>query len=135
MVKSGIATVIVGAAVLFGYFYFTNRSNAPRSEKARQAAVEVGDAVRDKGVAGLVEARLLTKFGLEATRFLHAYYDAGRVVVYGLVPPEIAPQALADEAARVPGVASVELLVQPRPEHLAPRRAPAGDPPARPAAP
>jgi osmotically-inducible protein OsmY len=119
MVKSGIAMVLVGGLVLFGYFYATSRTELSRTEKAKQAAKDVGDAVRDKGIASLVQGRLLTKFGLDATRFLHAYYDEGRVVVYGLVPAELDQQALIDEAAQVPGVSQVQLLVHPRPAYIA----------------
>jgi hypothetical protein len=120
MVKSGVAIAVVGGLVLFGYFYTTSRKDLPRTERAKQAAVDVGDAVRDKGVASLVQGRLVTKFGLDATRFLHAYYDEEHVVLYGLVPADVDQQALKDEAAKVPGVTTVELLVQLRPESIAP---------------
>ena len=120
MVKTSLAVVVVGLFGLFAYFYLANSAESTRSEKAKQAAREVGDAVRDKGVAGLVDVRLATKYGLDATRFLHAHYDEGRVVVYGLVPAEMDLQELADEAAKVPGVTDVELLVQPRPDYIAP---------------
>jgi len=120
MVKSGVAIAVLGGLVLFGYFYTTSRKELSRTERATQAAKDVGDAVRDKGVASLVEGRLLTKFGLDATRFLHAYYDEGRVVLYGLVPANLDQQRLVDEAAKVPGVSTVELLVQLRPDSIAP---------------
>lgn len=120
MVKSGIAVVAVGLLALFGYFYAANRGEVSRAEKAKQAAADVGDAVRDKGVAGLVDVRLKTKFGLDATRFLHAYYDEGHVVLYGLLPAGVDQQLLVDEAAKVPGVSTVELLIQPRPDYIAP---------------
>ena len=120
MVKSGIAVITVGLLVLFGYFYAANRTGVSRTEKAKQAATDVGDTVRDKGVAGLVDMRLKTKLGFDATRFLHAYYDEGHVVLYGLVPADVDQQLLIDEAGKVPGVDSVELLAQPRPAHIAP---------------
>ncbi len=120
MVKSGVAIAVLGGLVLFGYFYTTSRKELPRTERAKQAAVDVGDAVRDKGVAGLVKARLVTEFGLDATRFLHVYYDEGGVVLYGLVPADVDQQALKDEAAKVPGVSTVALLVQLRPDCIAP---------------
>jgi hypothetical protein len=131
MVKSGIAVVAVGLLALFGYFYAANRGEVSRAEKAKQAAADVGDAVRDKGVAGLVDVRLKTKFGLDATRFLHAYYDEGHVVLYGLLPAGVDQQLLVDEAAKVPGVSTVELLIQPRPDYIAPLKpitAPAPEP-------
>lgn len=119
MIKSGIAVVAVGVLVLFGYFYSTNSSQADKGDRAKQAVKDVGDAIRDKGVAELVEVRLKTKFGLDATRFIHAYFDEGRVVVYGMAPAEIDPEALKAEAAKVPGVNSVEVLIQPRPDYVA----------------
>ena len=120
MIKTGIAIAVVGLAGLFAYFYASNPSDVSRSDKAKQAAWDVGDAVRDKGVAGLVDVRLKSKFGLDATRFLHSYYDDGRVIVYGLVPPDTDLELLQDEAAKVPGVSGVELLVQTRPDYITP---------------
>ena len=131
MVKSGIAVATLGLLVLFGYFYAANRGEASRAEKAKQAVADVGDAVRDKGVAGLVLVRLKTKLGLDATRFLHAHYNEGHVVLYGLLPAGVDQQLLADEAAKVPGVSTVELLIQPRPDYIAPLKpitAPAPEP-------
>ena len=131
MVKSGIAVATLGLLVLFGYFYAANRGEVSRAEKAKQAAADVGDAVRDKGVAGLVDVRLKTKLGLDATRFLHTHYNEGHVVVYGLLPAGVDQQLLADEAAKVPGVSTVELLIQPRPDYIAPLKpitAPAPEP-------
>ncbi len=118
MIKSGIAVATLALAGLFVYFYTANSADVSRSDKAKQAAIDVGDAVRDKGVAGLVDMRLKTKFGLDATRFLHAYYDEGNVMVYGLVPAGIDLQLLHDEVAKVPGITEVELLVQPRPDYI-----------------
>lgn len=132
MVKTSLAVVVVGLVGLFGYFYLANSAESTRSEKAKQAAKDVGDAVRDRGVAGLVDVRLTTKYGLDATRFLHAHYDEGRVVVYGLVPAGVDLQELADEAARVPGVTEVELLVHPRPDYIAPLKPIAGAKPEAP---
>ena len=139
MIKSGVAVGVVALAGLFVYFYAANPRDVSRSDKAKQAAMDVGDAVRDKGVAGLVDMRLKTKFGLEATRFLHTYFNEGNVVVYGLVPTEVDVQVLHAEAAKVPGVAAVELLVQTRPDYIAalpsitghaPESPPATEPPA-----
>ena len=126
MFKTGFAVAGISLVLLFGYFYVTNNSDAPQSEKAKQAALDVGDAVRDKGVAGLVDVRLKSKFGLDATRFLHVYYDDGRVLLYGLVPESISAEALAAQADEVPGVDSVDVLVQPRPAYVAPLRPIAG---------
>ena len=118
MFKTGFAIGGVSLVLLFGYFYATNKSDAPQVEKAKQAALDVGDAVRDKGVAGLVDVRLKSKFGLDATRFLHVYYDEGRVLLYGLVPEGLDVETLASQADQVPGVETVDVIVQPRPAYV-----------------
>ena len=118
MIKSGLAVTAVALAGLFVYFYTSRSEGVSRSDKAKQAALDVGDAIRDKGVAGLVDMRLKTKFGLDATRFVHTHYNEGNVLVYGLVPANVDLQLLLDEAAKVPGVAAVELLIQPRPDYI-----------------
>lgn len=120
MIKSGLAVTVLALAGLFVYFYTSRSDEVGRCDRAKQAALDVGDAVRDKGVAGLVDMRLKTKFGLDATRFVHTHYNDGNVLVYGLVPADVDPQLLHDEAAQVPGVATVELLVQPRPDYITP---------------
>lgn len=120
MVKSGVVLVLVAGLGLFGYFFATNSGEKNKADRAKQAARDVGDAVRDKGVAELVEMRLKTKFGFDATRLVHVFYDDGRAVVYGLAPAAVDPAALTAEAAKVPGVRAVETLVQVRPDHIAP---------------
>lgn len=120
MVKSGIMVVLLGGLGLFGYFYATSSDQTSKGARAKQAVRDVGDAVRDKGVAEMVELRLKAKFGLDATRFVHAYFDDGRVVVYGLAPAAVDSAMLSAEAAKVPGVKAVETLVQARPDYIAP---------------
>lgn len=120
MIRSGIAIVALGLLGLFGYFFIQNEGSGTNKEKAKQAAVQVGDTVRDKSVAGLVSVRLTSKFGIEATRFLHTHFDEGRAVVYGLVPADLTPEAVQAEAASVVGVRQVEVLVAPRPDYVAP---------------
>jgi hypothetical protein len=129
MVKTGVAIVVLGLVGLFGYFFLAASPERSSAEKAKEAALNVGDAVRDTGVAGLVDVRLKTKFGLDTTRFLHAHYNDGRVIVYGLVPAAIDQQALMDEAAQVPGVEEVELLVHPRPDYVVPLKGIGGSEP------
>lgn len=118
MIKSGVVLAAVALAGLFVYFYAAQPAEISSSDKAKQAAREVGDAFRDTGVAGLVDVRLKTKFGIDATRFLHTYYDNGHIILYGLVPGSIDQQTLHDEAAKVPGVIDVQLLLQPRPASI-----------------
>ena len=122
MMKSGLAAAAIALLLLFGYFYASNRASVSRSEKARQAASEVGDTMRDTGVASLVDLRLKTKFGLDATRFLHTYYDDGRLLLYGLVPASVDQKLLVAEASQVPGVKTVDLRVELRPDYVAPLR-------------
>jgi osmotically-inducible protein OsmY len=120
MMKSGLAAAAIALLLLFGYFYASNRANVSRSEKAKQAASEVGDTMRDTGVASLVDIRLKTKFGLDATRFLHAYYDGGRLLLYGLVPASVDQKLLVAEASQVPGVKTVDVRVEIRPDYITP---------------
>ncbi len=120
MVKSGITVLVLLGLAGFGYFYLTSDGAGSRTDRAKTAARNLGDAVRDKGVAELVEVRLKTKFGIDATRFVHAFFDEGHVVVYGMVPAGIDPGALQSEAAKVPGVSDALVLVQPRPDFIVP---------------
>lgn len=115
MMRSGVTVVAVGLVGLFGYYFLTDHSGQSNKQKAKNAAVQVGDAVRDKGVATLVSARLTAKFGMDAMRFVHTYYDDGHALVYGLVPASVTADALGEEAAKVVGVKQVDVLVQPRP--------------------
>ncbi len=120
MIRAGVAVVLIGLVGLFGYFYLTDRSGTTKSDKARNAAVQVGDVVVDEGIAELVRVRLTTEFGLERTRYLHVWHDNGKVLVYGLAPETLAAEQIRTEAAKVPGVSSVEVLVQARPAYLTP---------------
>jgi len=120
MIRSGVAMVAVGLLGLFGFYFLTDSSQRSPADKAKDAAIQVGDIVRDKGVAGLVQVRLVSRFGVEATRFLHAYYDEGRLVLYGMVPESLDLEALRSEAAKVSGVAEVEMLVHARPAFIRP---------------
>lgn len=125
MIRSGIAVVGLGLIGLFGYYYFTDPSQRDSGEKAKSAAISVGDTVRDKGVASLVELRLKSKFGLEATRFVHAFYDNGRVLIYGVIPPQLTPETLVSEAQQVPGVREAEAVLGATPAFAIPAPSPA----------
>jgi|GEM_PF-2605251 len=132
MIKSGIAVTTLAAAGLFVFFFASNSDDVGNADKAKQAALDVGDAVRDKGVAGLVDLRLKTKFGFEATRFLHAYFDQGAVVVYGMAPESLDSEAIRAEAAKTPGVDAAEVLIHPRPASITPLPSLTGDKPGAP---
>lgn len=129
MLKGLITFVVLAGFAGFIYFYSTNSSEPDRVERAKLAARDLGDAVRDKGLAEAVSAHLVARFGLQPTRFLHTHYDQGRVLVYGLAPEQLDPEQIRTEAAKVPGVKEVEVLIQPLPDYLRPAE-PAGDQPA-----
>ncbi len=120
MIKSGITVLLLLGLGGFAYFYFSADVSGSRSDRAKAAAKSLGDAVRDKGVAELVEVRLKTKFGIDATRFVHAFFDDGHVVVYGMVPDGLDTGALQAEAAKVPGVSDATVLVETRPGFIQP---------------
>lgn len=115
MIRSAVLVLILVVAGLFGWFYVRSDSTQDSGRRARDAAGEIGDVVMDKGMAGLVHARLVTKLGYESAAFLHVYHDDGRVIVYGLLPETVDPQVVIEEVSSTPGVKAVELLVQPRP--------------------
>lgn len=129
MVRSSIAVVAVGLIGLFGYYFVVDKSDRSTTDKAKDAGLQVADAVRDKGVNLLITTQLTRKFGVEATRFLHAYYDNGVAVVYGMAPAELTADAIAAEVAKVAGVQSVEVSVTERPAHIAPLKGFGGDNP------
>ena len=118
MIRAGVGIIGIGLLGLFGYYFLADHTPQTNLEKAKGAAIQVGDTVRDKGVASLVDVRLKSRFGMEATRFLHVYYDAGRIVVYGMAPADMDPAALSAEAASAPGVDEVEVFVTPRPAYV-----------------
>jgi len=123
MFRSGAAVAAIALVGLFGYYFVTDTGKQSKVERAKSAAAQVGDTVRDKGVASLVDVRLKAKFGLDATRFLHSYYDNGRVVVYGLVPDGIDLARIHEEALKVTGVREADVFVSPRPAFITPLKA------------
>lgn len=136
MIRSGMVVAGLGLLGLFGYYFFSDPSQRDNGAKAKDAALHVGDTVRDKGVASLVDLRFKAKYGFDATCFLHTYYDDGRVLIYGLIPPQITADALVSEAKEVPGVREAEAVVNPTPVFALPvpaqSEAPAGAAPAKP---
>lgn len=125
MVKSIVVVMCLGLAGLFGYYYLQDSSGRAVGDKAADAMRSVGDKVRDEGVAGMVKVRLASKFGMDATRFVHVHYDEGKVLVYGLTPAAVTAEQIKAEAQQVPGVTHVEVQVSTRPaEFDAPPPAP-----------
>ncbi|MGE0482436.1 MAG: BON domain-containing protein [Phycisphaerae bacterium] len=120
MIRSLFALACLGLLGLFAFFYFNDGSGRAAKERALDAARHVGDTVKDEGIALAVRTRITSVFGFEAGRFLQVYYNDGRVLVYGLVPPEVTAEALAADVRRVPGVQDVEVLVHARPAYVTP---------------
>jgi hypothetical protein len=122
MIRRSMVALILGgvfaAAALFALFFFRGTPELDSTQRAQEAAREVGQVVVDQGVAGLVKARLVQKFGLEPTGFVHVHHQEGRVLIYGLLPESITQDSILSEALAVPGVKSAEVLTQPRPEHV-----------------
>jgi osmotically-inducible protein OsmY len=131
MMKSIVVVVCLGLAGLFGYYYLQDSSGRAVGDKAADAMRSVGDKVRDEGVAGMVKVRLASKFGLDATRFVHVHFDEGEVLVYGLTPAAITADQLQGEAQQVPGVTSVQVLISTRPAEFDAAAPAPGAPPAR----
>jgi osmotically-inducible protein OsmY len=119
VIRSIITLVILVLAGMFVYHFVTGRGDA--EQRARHAANQVSDTVKDQGMAGAIRVRLTTAFGMEATRFLHVYHDSGKTVVYGLVPESLTADKLMEEARKVSGVTEVAVAVQLFPELLAPQ--------------
>jgi osmotically-inducible protein OsmY len=117
MIRSGIAVVLVVLLGLFGYFLLTDTSGRTRGEKAKDAAVRVGDTVVDQSVAAAVRVALLGKFKHDA-RFLHVYHADANILVYGLLPATVSVEDVTAVARKVPGVEQVEVLVRARPAYV-----------------
>jgi len=120
MIRSGIAVLSLTALGLFGFYFATNRSAESNVDKAKSAGLQVLDTAKEKGVSLLVDGRLKSQFGFEATRFLHTYFDDGRLIVYGMAPVGVDLQELHDVVAKVAGVGQVDVLVTTRPAHVVP---------------
>jgi len=117
MIRSGIAVVLVVLLALFGYFLLTDTSKRTRGEKAKDAAVRVGDTVVDQSVAAAVRGALFGEFKQDA-RFLHVYRTDGKVLIYGLLPNTLSVEDVTTVACKVPGVEQVEVLVRSRPAYV-----------------
>ena len=128
MIRTCLVVFVLGLLGLFGYFIVTAPGDQSGAERAKGAALQVGDVVVDQGVAGLVHARLTASLGLETARFLHVHADDGRVLIYGLLPPSVSSEDLAERARSVPGVKRVDVQVLPRPGYLDTTLTPEGDP-------
>lgn len=121
MIRSAVVTVVVAGVALFGYYFMRDRTERAMSEKARDAAGQVGELAKNTGAAMVVQARLTAKYGVDAMQFVHSHYDDGAVVVYGLAPVEMKPDEVAEVVKAIPGVTSVNVLVTERPPSMSPK--------------
>jgi len=115
MFRSAIVTLLLIGSGLFGYYFFTDRSGAPAADRARNAAGQLGDLAKDTGEGLMVQARLTARWGTDAMKYVHVYYNDGALVIYGLAPAHVKPDELITAAREVPGVKSVDVLVHERP--------------------
>lgn len=118
MVRSFVVFVFLAAAGLFTYFFVTDRSDRRDSERASDALRKVGDTAMDQGMAGAIKGRLAVAYGLEGSRFLHTWFDNGKVLVYGFAPADVTNEQIVGRVLEMPGVREVEVLVLPRPAYL-----------------
>ncbi len=118
MFRSTLLIGVLGFGGLFGYYFLRDRTAADATGRARSAAGQVSGTVVSEGIEGLVNARLLAKFGYEQVAFLHTHFTEGKVVVYGLAPAQISADALRAEAQGTPGVKEVEVLIGVRPDYV-----------------
>jgi len=118
MIRSVVTLAVVVLVGLFGFYFLTDRSERDNVEKAKDAGRNVVDTVRDQGAASLVSVRMTSTFGMEATRFLHVYYNDRHAVIYGMAPDTLTPEAIVTLATNVTGVDSAEAHIQPLPTSL-----------------
>lgn len=130
MIKGIVGTVLLGLVGLFGYYYLTDSSSKSGQERATDAGLHVLDTAKDTAAAGAIQTRLTAALGIDATRLLHVWYDDGRVIVYGLAPAGMDEQRIRSLLSDVPGLTSVEILVQERPDYVSGAASAGGPPPA-----
>ena len=114
-----MSILVIGLLGLFGFYYMKNTGDGTAEEKAKSAFGQVVDKVRDTGVASLVKTKLVANHGTEKTRFLHAFYDDGQILVYGLVPESLTGDQIFEIASKVKGVQGTQVIVSPLPDFAA----------------
>lgn len=132
MFRAGLATLVLGLGGLFGYYFLTDSSGKSGQERAKDAGMHVLDTAKDTAVGGAIKTSLTAALGMDGASLLHVWYDDGKVIVYGLTPPGIDEERLRGLLKDVPGLTTVEILIQPRPEYVSDRTAPSAQPPASP---
>lgn len=118
MIKSTAAFFLVAGIGMFAYYFVTDRSGKPDGERATSALQKVGDAAVDQGMAGVAKGRLAVSLGIEGSRFVHTWYDEGKVLVYGLAPAGANVEQIIADLKQIPGVREVEVQILERPAYL-----------------
>lgn len=118
MIKGVAGTVVLALVGLFGYYYLTNSSGKSGQDRAKEAGLHVLDTAKDTAAGGAIKTRITAALGMDAARLLHVWYDDGRVIVYGLAPAGIDEARIRSLVGDVPGLQSVEILVQTRPDYV-----------------
>jgi hypothetical protein len=123
-------TVVLALAGLFGYYYLTDSSGRSGQERAKDAGLHVLDTAKDTAAGGAIKTRLTAALGMDASRLLHVWYDDGKVLIYGLAPAGVDEPRIRGLLSDVPGLSSVEILIQPRPDYVTAALSGGGAPPA-----
>ncbi|QOJ15537.1 MAG: hypothetical protein HRU75_13190 [Planctomycetia bacterium] len=118
MFRSAMLVMILLGGGLFAFYFLTDARGKSGGERAADALSRVGDAAMDQGIAGAAKGRLAVCYGIDGVRFLHTWFDEGRLLVYGMAPPQVTPDQIAAEVRVLPGVREVEVQVTPRPGYL-----------------
>lgn len=118
MLKGLTAALGLGAVALFSYFYLTTSAEKSRTERAKEAGMQIVEASKQQGVAVLVQSRLAAKVGIDTMRFVHVHMEGNKALIYGLLPANVAPETLAEAARECPGVTEVELMTHARPDYV-----------------
>lgn len=127
MLKPIMGTVVLALVGLFGFYFLTDSSGKTAGERAQDAGRHVFDTAKDTAAGGAIKTKLVAALGLDATRLLHVWYDNGQVIVYGLVPHGLEADRVKALVQDVPGLKSVDVLIQERPGFVGSGAAAAGE--------
>ncbi|MBL8880499.1 MAG: BON domain-containing protein [Phycisphaerales bacterium] len=119
MIRSTILFTLVVLLAFFGYFFLNQPQTKPTDERAKQAAMRVGDLVLEEGQAGVIRMNIVANLGVDTARFLHVYCNNGRVLIYGLAPEGVTADALTQIARQMPNAQHVDVQITPRPDYVA----------------
>ncbi|MBK8915811.1 MAG: hypothetical protein IPM64_14675 [Phycisphaerales bacterium] len=118
MLRSALLVMILLGGGLFAYYFLTDTRGRPSGERATDALSRVGDAAMDQGIAGAAKGRLAVCYGIDGVRFLHTWFDDGRLLVYGIAPAGVSAEQIAAEVRALPGIREVEVQITSRPIYL-----------------